>query len=128
MNTLIRYKLAIVYAAIFSVGALATEIGSAFAHVSFKELSPEEWLLIITAVISGWSNTLAAFIIGVMHKLPDAPTPAQTLPPINAPTMFLTGMQATPSLSEQARNAIANAQPMYKSTPESGGTISPSKP
>ncbi len=76
MNAIVRYKLAILYGIMFSIGTLASNIEVAFAHVSFKDLAKEDWIIIACGVIGAWTTTMLAFLSKAMqHIPPDAPAP-----------------------------------------------------
>ncbi len=71
--TLLRYKLAILYGFVFSVNAPACSATAAFAHVTFKELSVEDWVVIVLAVVGSWTTTLLAFLNKAMQTIPPEP-------------------------------------------------------
>lgn len=64
MNKVIALKFTIMFVVFFMANSLATSIVLAFEHVDFKELSREDWVVIICAIVVNFTNTMMAF----MHK------------------------------------------------------------
>lgn len=70
MNAILRYKLAICYGVIFSIGTLASTTTVALEHVNFKDLQKEDVIVITAGIVSAWCTTMLAFVSNAMHKIP----------------------------------------------------------
>lgn len=69
-----KKQLAILYGIIFTVNSLSLTCIAAFEHVTFAELTKEDWLVIVLSIVGSWTTTMLAFVSNAMHNVqPDAP-------------------------------------------------------
>ena len=77
MDTILKWKLAILYFLLFSLNALATSVAAALAEVEWSQITPTHRVVIVAVMVVNWTGTVMAFMNRTVANTA-APPPAGT--------------------------------------------------
>lgn len=77
-QSLLTYRLAIVYGCLFSVNALATAIVASFMNTNWNDLNATSKFLLVVVVTQNWAGQMLAFLNKTMARIQNDQPPIQT--------------------------------------------------
>ncbi len=74
-QNLITYKLAYVYAFLYSVNALGSAIVASFMNVEWESLSSTSKFLLFVVILQSWTGTMLAFLNKTLARIQQGESP-----------------------------------------------------
>lgn len=80
------YRIAIIWALLFSANALVTALLGAIVNVDWSKLNPQAKLIIFMSVFVNWAGTMMAYFSQAARKLEDGKLPINGNADLRSPT------------------------------------------